>query len=309
MSKNQKQNWWGRLSDSLTKSRNSFSYQVKSIFSGESLTDDDWETLEEVLIGADVGVDTTSVIVDHLRQKVVAAKVYAPDELMELLRAELTEQLEGVGGGVDLDSLKPPAILLFVGVNGTGKTTTIGKVAGSLKRRSGRITLAAADTFRAAAIEQLQKWAERAGAEFIKHQRGADPAAVVYDAVESMRAGGKDFLLVDTAGRLQTYVNLMEELKKIKRVALRGAGDIPVKTLLVMDATTGQNGISQARLFDEALNLDGIILTKLDGTAKGGIALAIQRQLGIPIVAVGTGEQVDDVAPFSAAEFVEALLG
>lgn len=265
--------------------------------------------MEEVLIGADVGVDTTTVIVDHLRQKVVVANVFASDELMELLRAELTEQLEGIGGGIDLDSLESPAILLFVGVNGTGKTTTIGKIAALLKQRSGRITLAAADTFRAAAIEQLQKWAERTGVEFIKHQRGADPAAVVYDAVESMRAGGKDFLLIDTAGRLQTYVNLMEELKKIKRVAVREAGDIPVKTLLVMDATTGQNGISQARLFDEALNLDGIILTKLDGTAKGGIALAIQRQLGIPIVAVGTGEQVDDVAPFSAAGFVEALLG
>ena len=260
------------------------------------------------MIGADIGVDTTSLIVGHLKQKVVDTRVFASDDLMALLRAELTEQLEGVGGGVDFDALEPPAILLFVGVNGTGKTTTIGKLAGLLMRRSPRLTLAAADTFRAAAIEQLQQWAERTGADFIKHQRGADPAAVVYDAVASLRAGGKDFLLIDTAGRLQTYVNLMEELKKIKRVAMREAGDIPVKTLLVMDATTGQNGISQARLFDEALSLDGIILTKLDGTAKGGIALAVQRQLGIPIVAVGTGEQVDDVAPFSAAEFVEALL-
>ena len=228
---------------------------------------------------------------------------------MSLLRAELTAQLKEVDGGFDLSDPQAPAVILFVGVNGTGKTTTIGKIANLLRKRPAKLTLVAADTFRAAAIEQLQRWAERIGADIIKHQRGADPAAVVYDAVQSMRATAKDFLLVDTAGRLQTYVNLMEELKKIKRVAEREAGTIPVRTVLVMDATTGQNGISQAKLFDEALNLDGIVLTKLDGTAKGGIALAVQRQLGIPIVAVGTGEQPDDVAPFSAEAFVDALLG
>lgn len=260
------------------------------------------------MIAADVGFDTTMAIVDHLKQKVIENKIYETDELMGLLKDELLAQLETVDGGIDLENLEPPAILLFVGVNGTGKTTTIGKIANFLKQRSNRLTLAAGDTFRAAAIEQLQQWAQRVGAEFIKHQRGADPAAVVYDAVESMRAGGKDYLLIDTAGRLQTYVNLMEELKKIKRVALRESGNIPLKTLLVMDATTGQNGISQARLFDEALNLDGIVLAKLDGTAKGGIAMAVQRQLGIPIVAVGVGEQADDIAPFSASDFVDALL-
>ena len=261
------------------------------------------------MIGADVGVDTTTVVIDHMRDKVRERQVFAADELVDLLRGELISHLEEVDGGFNLIGLAPPSILLFVGVNGTGKTTTIGKVGAALKERSDKVMLVAADTFRAAAIEQLQIWAERLGVEIIKHRRGADPAAVVYDAVQSMRAGGKDFALVDTAGRLQTYVNLMEELKKIKRVAVREAGaGAAVRTLLIMDATTGQNGISQAKLFDEAMDLDGIILTKLDGTAKGGIVLAIQRQLGIPIVAVGTGEQMGDLAPFSAAEFVSALI-
>lgn len=196
-----------------------------------------------------------------------------------------------------------------MGVNGTGKTTTVGKLAQYLKDRPARVMLVAADTFRAAAIEQLQRWAERVGVDIVKHQRGADPAAVVYDAIQSMRADRRDFALVDTAGRLHTYVNLMEELKKIKRVAVREAGDqVTVKTLLVLDATTGQNGITQAKLFHEALGLDGLVLTKLDGTAKGGIVLAIQRELGIPIVMVGTGEQVQDLGPFNAQEFAAALL-
>jgi len=310
MKSERKQNWWRRLSDSLSASRESLNYQVKSLFSGERLTDDDWETLEEILIGADVGVDTTTAIVDHMRRRVVEDKIFSGEELIGLLRDELTAQIESVGGGLDIEALEAPAILLVVGVNGTGKTTTIGKLANLLKQRSSKVMLVAADTFRAAAVEQLQEWASRADVDIIKHQRGADPAAVVFDAVQSMRAGGKDFALVDTAGRLQTYVNLMEELKKIKRVAVREAGDkIAVKTVIVMDATTGQNGVSQAKLFDEALGLDGIILTKLDGTSKGGIVLAIQRELAIPVVAVGAGEKVDDLAPFSASEFIEALIG
>ncbi|HEX21487.1 MAG TPA: signal recognition particle-docking protein FtsY, partial [Actinobacteria bacterium] len=199
-------------------------------------------------------------------------------------------------------------IILMVGVNGTGKTTSIGKLAAQLRGEGKSVTLVAADTFRAAAIEQLQKWAERSGSNFIKHQRGADAAAVVFDAIQSLRAKGSGVNIVDTAGRLHTYVNLMEELKKIKRVTLREADGIPVLTLLVIDATTGQNGIVQAKAFHEALGLDGLILTKLDGTAKGGIAIAIQQQLGVPITMIGFGEEIDDMGPFKAEDFVEALL-
>lgn len=261
------------------------------------------------MIAADVGMDTTVEIVDHVREQVKTQKVFDADVLTDILRARIVEQLGDPSEEIDLSKLEPPVVLLVVGVNGTGKTTTVGKMAWFLRQRGARVTMVAADTFRAAAIEQLQKWAERVGAGIVKHQRGADPAAVVYDAIQSMRAENVDFALVDTAGRLHTYVNLMEELKKIKRVAEREAGDrIAVKTLLVMDATTGQNGINQAQLFHEALGLDGLVLTKLDGTAKGGIVLAVQRRLGIPIVMVGTGEQMDDLGPFSAQEFAAALL-
>jgi fused signal recognition particle receptor len=310
MEEETKSGWWQRLSNGLKKSRTNLNYQVKSIFSGGKLTEDDWETLEETLIGADVGMDTTMEIVEHVREKVKERQVFEADALMEILRDEIVAQLGKAEGRLDLTQIEPPTVFLVVGVNGTGKTTTIGKLARFFKSRPARVNLVAADTFRAAAIEQLQKWADRVDVGIVKHQRGADPAAVVYDAIQSMRAQGLDFSLVDTAGRLHTYVNLMEELKKIKRVAVREAGDkIAVKTLLVLDATTGQNGITQARLFHEAMGLDGLILTKLDGTAKGGIVLAVQRQLGIPILMVGTGEQMEDLGPFSAEEFAVALLG
>ncbi len=261
------------------------------------------------MISADLGVQTTIDIVSHLRAKVVEKKIFDTSELTLLLRDELASQMLETATLLDIRNLEPQTLVLVVGVNGTGKTTTIGKLAKVLKERFELVTLVAADTFRAAAIEQLMTWAERNGTEFIKHERGSDPAAVVYDAVQSMRAGRCEVAVVDTAGRLQTYVNLMEELKKIKRVAIREAGDkISVVTLLVMDATTGQNGISQAKLFDEALKLDGIILTKVDGTAKGGIVVAVQRELGIPVVGLGNGEQVDDLMPFSPKDFAEALI-
>ncbi len=248
-------------------------------------------------------------IVENVRREVKETQVFASEAVVDILREQIVEQLSGVDESLDITAIAPPAVFLVVGVNGTGKTTTIGKLAKFLKARSARVTLVAADTFRAAAIEQLQRWAERVDVGIVKHQRGADPAAVVFDAIQSMRAEPEGYSLVDTAGRLHTYINLMEELKKIKRVAVREAGEkITVKTLLVMDATTGQNGITQARLFNEALGIDGIVLTKLDGTAKGGIVLAVQRQLGIPIVMVGTGEQLDDLGPFSAQEFAAALL-
>lgn len=249
-------------------------------------------------------------VVEQLREKVVQAGIYKTEELTSLLKQELTGRLSEMDGTFDFDQLKPPVIFLVVGVNGTGKTTTIGKLAHWFKARGASVMVVAADTFRAAAVDQLQLWAGKVGVDLVKHQRGSDPAAVVYDAVQSMRANRHDFAIVDTAGRLHTYVNLMEELKKVKRVAVREAGaDIPVKTLLVMDATTGQNGIAQAKLFDEALGLDGIVLTKLDGTAKGGVVLAIQRQLGTPIVLIGTGETIDDLAPFLPVEFIDALVG
>ena len=265
---------WRQLSESLSRSRTNLSYQIKSVFSGEKLVDSDWETLEEILIGADVGVDATTIIVDRLQRQVKEKNVYETEALTQLLKDELAVELREVEGAPDIEELSAPTLVLVVGVNGAGKTTTIAKLANILKQQTQRVTIVAADTFRAAAIEQLRVWAERIGVDFISHERGSDPAAVVYDAVQSMRAGRVDFALVDTAGRLQTYVNLMEELKKIKRVAQREGGDkLSILTLLVMDATTGQNGISQAKLFHEALDLDGIILTKVDGTAKGGIVI------------------------------------
>ncbi len=300
---------WRQLSQSLSRSRTNLSYQLKSVFSGEKLVDSDWETLEEILIGADVGVDATTIIVDRLQQMVKEKNIYETDALTQLLKDELAAEMREVEGAPDIEALDAPTLVLVVGVNGAGKTTTIAKLANILKQQSKMVTIVAADTFRAAAIEQLGVWAERIGVDFISHQRGSDPAAVVYDTVQSMRAGRIDFALVDTAGRLQTYVNLMEELKKIKRVAQREAGDkIKIVTFLVMDATTGQNGISQAKLFHEALELDGIILTKVDGTAKGGIVIAVQQQLAIQVVALGTGETTDDLMPFSATDFAAALI-
>lgn len=301
--------FWQKLTNSLSRSRNKFNYQLKSIFTGQKLTAEDWEVLEEVLIQADIGIDTTVELVNLLKEKAVSEGVYDPESLTQLLKEQVIHELKDVDGGFDIANIKYPLVLLFVGVNGTGKTTSLAKVAYYLKQTGAKVALVAADTFRAAAIEQLEMWGQRVGVDVIKHQRGADPAAVVFDAIGSLKAKKYNCLLVDTAGRLHTYVNLMEELKKIKRVAVREASEEAVKTLLVIDATTGQNGIAQAKLFDEALNLDGLILTKLDGTAKGGIALAIQKQLRIPIVLVGTGEKIDDLAPFIPQQYVEALVG
>lgn len=301
--------FWQKIATTLSRSRDNLNYQLKSIFTGQKLTAADWELLEEVLIQADIGVDTTINLVNTLKEKAVSEGVFAAEKLTELLKEQLVHELKDVDGGFDFFALKPSSVLLFVGVNGTGKTTSLAKAAYFYKQKSARIALVAADTFRAAAIEQLEKWGQKIGVDVIKHQRGADPAAVVYDAIGSLKAKKYDYLFVDTAGRLHTYVNLMEELKKVKRVAVREAGEENVKTVLVIDATTGQNGIAQAKIFDEALNLDGLILTKLDGTAKGGIALAIQKQLGIPILLLGTGEKIDDLAPFSAEEYAASLTG
>jgi len=292
----------------LSKSRTNLAYQLKSAFSGDKVTDETWEDVEAALLGADVGVEATTDIVEELKSACKEQMIIDPAQMRELLMSLLVDQL------VDLEPLGliplagEKAVLLMVGVNGTGKTTTIGKLAMLLRHQGVGVALVAADTFRAAAIEQLQEWARRAEVDIIRQERGSDPAAVVYDAMAVMRSREIDVMLVDTAGRLHTYANLMEELKKVKRVALREAGDVPVRTIMVVDGTTGQNGIAQATMFHEAIGLDATIVTKLDGTAKGGIVVAIKRQLGIPVAMIGMGEGIDDLKLFDPREYVSALL-
>jgi fused signal recognition particle receptor len=254
-------------------------------------------------------VETTAATIDQLKEKVKKAGFYSSDEVISLLKKELLEQLSESENRLDVLNFSPPLVILMVGVNGTGKTTTIGKLAHYYRRQGRTVTLAAADTFRAAAIDQLASWANRTNSNFISHQRGSDSAAVVFDSIASAKSKGIDYTIVDTAGRLHTYVNLMEELKKIKRVAARQAHPWPLLTLLVVDATTGQNGIAQAKQFNQALEIDGLALAKLDSSAKGGVAFAIEKQLKIPIVLVGIGEQLEDLQSFSAPDYVNALIG
>ena len=291
------------LRERLGRARASFGQALVRVFKRGGLTDADWEDVEAVLLQADVGVAATTRIVADLRAN---ARDVAPEALPDVLRHELLEIL----GTVDrsLRTSDGLTIWLVTGVNGTGKTTTIGKLA--LRESSGgrKVVLAAADTFRAAADTQLERWAERSGAEVVKHAPGADPAAVAFDGVKAASARGADLLIVDTAGRLHTKRNLMEELSKIRRVIEREAGP-PSEVLLVLDATTGQNGIAQARAFTEAADVTGIVLTKLDGTAKGGIVIAVQQELGIPVKLVGVGEGAEDLEPFDPAAFVDALVG
>ena len=261
--------------------------------------DEAWERLEEALIAADVGVPTTAELVQRLEAREVAG------ELGAALSDEATELL---GGPPRLDLSAEPTVILVVGVNGTGKTTTIGKLAQKLREHDHSVLLAAADTFRAAAEEQLEIWAGRAGADFVGSERGGDPAAVAYDAIEAAAARGRGVVIVDTAGRLHTQTNLMEELAKVRRVIERRLPGAPHETLLVVDATTGQNGLQQARLFGEAVDVTGVALTKLDGSAKGGVALAIAHELGLPVKLVGVGEGLDDLRPFDARDYANALL-
>jgi len=300
----------GRLRERLGKTRSNLVDNVRRVFSGRSRIDDEiFEELEEILIEGDLGVDTTLGIVADMRRVTQEQKLEAPEALYEVLVDELTQTLEPGDHALEwATSEEGPHVTLVVGVNGSGKTTTIGKLASMLIGAGKSVVLGAADTFRAAAVEQLTIWSERTGAPIVKHQDGADPAAVAYDATDAAVSRGADCLLIDTAGRLHTKVNLMQELKKIQRVVGKRLPGAPHEVLLVMDATTGQNGLQQARLFTEALNVTGIALTKLDGTAKGGIAVAIQKQLGIPIKLIGVGEAVEDLQPFDAREFVDALL-
>jgi fused signal recognition particle receptor len=294
-----------RLRDRLGKARGLFSGYVGSILSRGKIDNETWDELEEALIRADVGVAPTTELLDVLRDRVKAEGLTDGDQLLDALKQELKSRLSGF----DLDlhyADASPSVWLFVGVNGVGKTTTIGKLAKREIADGHGVVLAAGDTFRAAAGEQLGMWADRAGADFVRGAEGGDPSAVIFDAVESAAAKGADLVLADTAGRLHTKVNLMEELRKVRRVAEKGAGTVS-EVLLVLDATTGQNGLVQAEQFTEAVEVTGVVLTKLDGSAKGGIVVAIQAQLGIPVKLVGLGETADDLVTFDADEFVDAL--
>lgn len=301
-----KKGFFGRLVEGLSKTRNNIVAGIESIFSGFSSIDDEfYEELEEILIMADIGINTTGSIISDLKQKVKEAKIKEPKECKELLMQSIMEQMKVTEAAYEYESQK--SIVLLIGVNGVGKTTSVGKLAGQLKDKGKKVMVAAADTFRAAAIEQLTEWANRAGVEIIAQKEGSDPAAVIYDAVTSAKARNTDVLICDTAGRLHNKKNLMEELKKIDKVISREYPDAYRETLLVLDGTTGQNALSQAKQFKEIADITGIILTKLDGTAKGGIAIAIQAELGIPVKYIGIGEHIDDLQKFNAGDFVNAL--
>ena len=302
--------FFARLREGLGKTRSRLSERVKRVFTGRTRIDDEvFEEIEQVLIEADIGVGTSLALIADMRRIASEKKLETPEALYQVLKDELCELLEP--GDHELTWLNRdaprPHVTLVDGVNGSGKTTTIGKLAAERTRAGKSVIVAAADTFRAAAIEQLAIWSERAGAAIVKHQDGADPAAVAYDATDAAVARDADYLIIDTAGRLHTKVNLMAELQKIQRVVAKRMPGAPHEMLLVLDATTGQNGLQQARQFTEALTVTGIVLTKLDGTAKGGIVVAIQKELGIPIKLIGVGEAIEDLQPFRAKEFVDAL--
>ena len=278
-----------------------------NIFSGFFSVDEDFfEELEENLILSDMGMDTTLEAVETLRERVKANKIKEPEEVKTCLREILVEMLDV--GSTDLDLTDKPAVILMIGVNGVGKTTTIGKLANLLKNQGNRVLLAAGDTFRAAAADQLAIWADRAKVDIVRHEEGSDPAAVVFDAMNAARARKTDVVLVDTAGRLHNKQNLMNELNKIRRVIDREGTASSKEVLLVLDATTGQNGLIQAKQFGQSAGITGIVLTKLDGTAKGGVVLAIAKEMGVPVKFVGLGEGIDDLQPFDAVAFAEALV-
>lgn len=298
---------------SLERSRSTFFGRLTDLLRRGGSGEDIWDEAEEVLIGADVGVATAMGLLGRVREQLQGAKSGETD-LLATLKAEVLNDLRSAANESDADASEDettpkPLVILVVGVNGSGKTTTIAKLAALYRDEGKSVILAAADTFRAAAIEQLQVWGERAGAEVIAHSHGGDPAAVAFDALQAAQARDADVLIVDTAGRLHTKGNLMEEMKKIGRVLSRVDETAPHEVLLVLDATTGQNGLAQAREFTQAIGCTGIVLTKLDGTAKGGVVLAIAEQLGLPVRFIGTGEGMEDLAPFDPEEYVDALFG
>lgn len=298
--------FFSRLAEGLTKTRNSIVAGIDSIFNGFATIDDDfYEELEEILIMSDVGINTTTKIMEKLKEKVKETKTKNPAACRKLLMDSMKEQMSVPEDAYEFENRK--SVVLLIGVNGVGKTTSIGKLAGQLRADRKKVLIAAADTFRAAAIEQLTEWAHRADVDIIAQKEGSDPAAVVFDAVTAAKARNTDVLLCDTAGRLHNKKNLMEELKKIDRVIEREYPECYRETLVVLDGTTGQNALVQAKEFNAAAKIDGIILTKLDGTAKGGIALAIQAELGVPVKYIGVGEHIEDLQKFDPNAFIDAL--
>ncbi len=294
-----------KIKEGLKKTRKAVMGQIESMLNSFTKIDEElFEELEELLVMADVGVPTAEKICEELRVRVKKNGVKDPSEITGLLQEIITEMLEG---GEELDISTQPSIILVIGVNGVGKTTTIGKLAKQLSDQGKRVLLAAADTFRAAAIDQLDIWAQRSGCEIIKQKEGSDPAAVIFDAIAAAKARGADVIICDTAGRLHNKKHLMDELAKINRIIDRELPDAAKEKLLVLDATTGQNAVNQAEQFREATGITGIVLTKLDGTAKGGVVLAIKEGLGIPVKYIGVGEQIDDLQPFDAQDFARAL--
>lgn len=298
-------NIFSKIAEGVRKTKDSMMSKIGALFGAHKQLDDDFfDELEEVLITCDIGVETSLSIVEKLRAAVKAKKLTTPDET----RAELKNIIEEMlGEDKKIDTSTTPSVILVIGVNGAGKTTTIGKLAAKYKSEGKKVLVAAADTFRAAAIEQLQIWTERAGVDIVKHAEGSDPAAVVFDAVTAAKARGTDVLICDTAGRLHNKKNLMDELRKISRIIHEQGEGCSLETLLVLDATTGQNAVNQAKLFSEVADITGIVLTKLDGTAKGGIIISIHNELGIPVKLVGVGEKLDDLQEFNAHDFAEAL--
>lgn len=291
-----------KIRDGVKKTKDNFQKKLFYAFSAKELDDEFYDNLEEALLAADMGITATESVIEELKDEVFKNKVKAPEGAKDLLRQILIDDIE-----FEIDEYEYPLVILLSGVNGVGKTTAIGKLANYFRSQGKSVVVAAADTFRAAASEQLEVWGERAGVRVVKHGEGSDPAAVVYDAIASAKAKGTDVILVDTAGRLHNKVNLMNELKKICRVVERELPNADFRKYLVLDATTGQNGLSQAEIFGEAIDIDGIILTKLDGTAKGGVVVAISEELELPVLFVGVGEKIDDLIPFDPTEFVNAL--
>ena len=294
-----------KLKQGLQKTKNAFFGRIDGIFRSFVRIDEDFfEELEELLISADVGVETTEYILDALRERIKDEREKDPENIKKMLFDIL---LETIGEGEGLSLTTKPSVIFVIGVNGVGKTTSIGKIAAELKRQGKRVIVAAADTFRAAAADQLAVWCDRAGVDLVRQAAGADPASVVYDAVSAAKSRGCDVLIVDTAGRLHNKKNLMDELAKMNRVLGRELPTADVETLLVLDAATGQNGVNQAKEFKNAASITGLILTKLDGTAKGGVVISVKRELGFPVKFIGVGEQIDDMKPFDAEEYIRAL--
>ncbi|MCR4889305.1 MAG: signal recognition particle-docking protein FtsY [Ruminococcus sp.] len=296
---------FSKIAQGLKKTKDSFLGGLQKVFNSFTKIDEElFEQLEEQMIISDIGVETSEFICDCVRKKVKERGITDPQQIMELIQ-EVISEIMGDDTGLDLS--KSPAVIMVIGVNGAGKTTTIGKLCHQFKNEGKKVLVAAADTFRAAAIDQLEVWTQRAGVEIVKHAEGSDPGAVVYDSLDAAKARGCDVVIIDTAGRLHNKKNLMEELKKINRIIDSKAEDCSREVLLVLDATTGQNAVSQAKLFSETAPITGIVLTKLDGTAKGGIVISIKNELGIPVKLIGVGEKIDDLQPFNSRMFVDAL--